>query len=106
MCSKTLTDAEIKNALVCCINEDDNLFNCGDKNCAFMDCKMGKDRECHYYMLKSVLNLINSKDQENESLKAEVDKLKSELAMTRNYIHDNGLEWDLLSYSERKNKND
>ena len=26
---------------------------------------------------------------------------KAELEMTRKYIHDNGLEWDLLSYSKR-----
>lgn len=31
----------------------------------------------------------------------EYDKLKSELEITRQYIHDNGLEWDLLSYSNR-----
>lgn len=31
-----------------------------------------------------------------------LDELKNELELTREYIHDNGLEWDLLSYSERK----
>ena len=38
------------------------------------------------------------------TLKTEVEKLKNELTITRNYIHDNGLEWDLLSYSKRKEK--
>lgn len=36
----------------------------------------------------------------------ELDTLKDELEFTRNYIHDNGLEWDLLSkyneYCKRK----
>ena len=30
----------------------------------------------------------------------EYDKLKAEYDFTREYIHDNGLEWDLLSYSK------
>lgn len=33
--------------------------------------------------------------------KAENEKLKEELKITRAYLHDNGLEWDLLSYSKR-----
>ena len=33
--------------------------------------------------------------------KAEIEKLKEELKITRAYLHDNGLEWDLLSYSKR-----
>lgn len=32
----------------------------------------------------------------------ELEKLKKELQITREYIHDNNLEWDLLSYLTRK----
>ena len=36
----------------------------------------------------------------------EYDKLKAEYDFTREYIHDNGLEWDLLSkYTQMQNKN-
>lgn len=36
----------------------------------------------------------------------EYDKLKAEYDFTREYIHDNGLEWDLLSkYTQVQNKN-
>jgi hypothetical protein len=32
---------------------------------------------------------------------AEIERLQGELETTRAYLHDNGLEWDLLSYSKR-----
>lgn len=32
----------------------------------------------------------------------ELEELKKELQITRDYIHDHNLEWDLLSYYERK----
>lgn len=36
----------------------------------------------------------------------EYDKLKAEYDFTREYIHDNGLEWDLLSkYTQRQTEN-
>ena len=34
--------------------------------------------------------------------KAEIERFQKELEITRQYIHDSGLEWDLLSYSKRK----
>lgn len=34
----------------------------------------------------------------------ELDKLKAEYDFTREYIHDNGLEWDLLSKYMRKHR--
>ena len=34
--------------------------------------------------------------------KAEIEKLNKELQVTRQYIHDNGLEWDLLSKSKKQ----
>lgn len=35
----------------------------------------------------------------------EFDKLKAEYDFVREYIHDNGLEWDLLSkYTQKENK--
>ena len=63
-----MTDNEIIKALECCINEDNDFMACGNKGCAFMECKMGKDRECQYYMMKSVLNLINRQKAEIERL--------------------------------------
>ena len=54
-------------------------------------CNLSKtDKECIY----AVFDLINRQ-------KAEIEKLQKELETTRAYIHDNGLEWDLLSYSKR-----
>ena len=40
--------------------------------------------------LKDVLDLINRQ-------KAEIERLKEELKITRAYVHDNGLEWGLIS---------
>ena len=65
-----MTDNEIIKALECCINEDNDLMACGNNDCAFMDYKLEGDRECHYYMMKSVLDLINRQ-------KAEVERLKN-----------------------------
>ena len=33
--------------------------------------------------------------------KAEIERFNNELKITREYLHDNGLEFDLLSYSKR-----
>lgn len=38
--------------------------------------------------------------------KAELEKLKKELQLTRDYIHDRNLEWDLLSYTERRKQHE
>ena len=35
----------------------------------------------------------------------DVLRMYTELETTRAYLHDNGLEWDLLSYSKRKGGN-
>lgn len=37
-------------------------------------------------------------------LGAELEKLKKEIQVTRDYIHDHNLEWDLMSYSKRKER--
>lgn len=37
-----------------------------------------------------------------ECLETELKDLKTELKITREYLHNNGLEWDLLSYATRK----
>lgn len=39
-----------------------------------------------------------------ESPCQELVRLREEIQITREYIHDNNLEWDLLSYSTRKER--
>ncbi len=34
-----------------------------------------------------------------------INRLQKENKITREYLHDNGLEWGLLSYSKRKEHN-
>ena len=63
-----MTETEIKKALECCIDEDNEFTTCD--GCVFIECKMGKERECTYYMLKSVLSLINRKNAEIDRLTA------------------------------------
>lgn len=66
-------------------NSINPCFNCESKECGLVD-----GQECQKY-------------QDYLSLKNEFVSIKSELEFTRNYIHDNGLEWDLLSkYSEAR----
>ena len=47
------------------------------------------DKECIY----GVFDLADRQ-------KAEIERLQKELETTRAYIHDNGLEWDLMSKKE------
>ena len=44
---------------------------------------------------------INDILPEYSRQKAEIEKLKEELKITREYMHENGLEWDLLSYKKK-----
>ena len=78
-----MTDNEIIKALECCINEDNDFMVCGNKGCAFMECKMGKDRECQYYMMKSVLDLINRQ-------KAEIERLQERDETAEKIIREQG----------------
>ena len=80
--------------------------------------KMGLSYSTIIYIpkLKNVLDLINRLQAEKSNLeielkamrgaansyKAENERLKEEAKTIRAYIHDNGLEWDLLSYSKIK----
>jgi protein-arginine kinase activator protein McsA len=50
---------------------------------------------------KDLSDTIALNYEERKVLKAEIEKLQGELETTRAYLHDNGLEWDLLSYSKR-----
>lgn len=45
--------------------------------------------------ITNILDLINRQ-------KEEIERLRSEVETTRNYIHDNNLEYDLLSYNKIK----
>lgn len=47
------------------------------------------------------LNMALQKWDAYDKQQAEIQKLKDELKITREYIHNNGLEWDLLSYAQR-----
>ena len=48
---------------------------------------------CKKYF-RGAIDLINRQN-------AEVEKLQNELKITRQYIHENNLEYDLLAYSKR-----
>ena len=80
-----MTDNEIIKALECCNRDDYN--GCGD--CPFYHRCINNERLSIF-----TLDLIHRQ-------KAEIERLQKELETTRAYIHDNGLEWDLLSYSKR-----
>lgn len=64
--------------------------------------------------LNGTINLISAYDIECAKSKAieffqqkqELEKLEKEAKITRAYLHDNGLEFDLLSYSQRNGGGD
>lgn len=107
-----MTDNEIIKAYGCCNLSHDECGGCDNCPCKIEgDCIVpsGFDLE------REVFNLLNRQKAENIDLKgtvvakniviatqkAENDKLTEELKVTRQYLHDNGLEWDLLSYTKR-----
>lgn len=70
------------------MNRFESINPCVD--CVSKECGLVDGREC-----KKCTDFL--------SLKEEFEKIKSEIIFTRQYIHDNGLEWDLLSkWSARK----
>ena len=81
--SNSLSDNEIKKALEMCAERIICLVPYEDNGTQFYQLSVGY-----------ILDLINR-------LQAEIERLKKELTITRAHIHDNGLEWDLLSYSKR-----
>lgn len=84
-----MTDNEIIKALECCCSETIEK-TCGD--CPLFN--VGRP-DCYRILANNSLDLINRQQ-------AELEKLKQEYDFTREYIHDNGLEWDLLSRYTRK----
>ena len=92
-----LTDNEIVKALECC-NEWEKPEDC--TNCP----AKGKGECCVLTLKIDALDLINRQKAENKELLEISKKLNEELEITREYIHDNGLEWDLLSYSKRNGR--
>ena len=112
-----MTDNEIKKALECCIKND--CVNCPYeskvhfKNCleGFLDlinrqkAELDDLKRDDLPRCKDALRRANEigmdVDKENQELREEIERLQKELKITRAYIHDNGLEWDLLSYSKR-----
>lgn len=80
-----MTDNEIIKAFDCCNNKT-------------LDCD---ECPCHYKQEKPCLELDNLVFDLINRQKAEIERLQKELKITRAYIHDNGFEWDLLSYSKR-----
>ncbi len=87
MPDKKLTEAEIKNALECCI---DNT----DKNCS--KCVFAKtDYSCVDELQKNVLDLINRLQAENERLEErciEIQRCDKELIETLHKIHEKQLQ--------------
>lgn len=109
-----MTDNEIIKALVCCM-EGTGRTNC--ENCPLTN------EYCRKELPRLALDLINRQQAEIERLEycnevnissigtlherikekdAEIEKWTKELKITREYMHNNGLEWDLLSYYTRK----
>lgn len=75
-----MTENDIMQALeCCCINYDCDSCSLMD----FGECSF----DCMKYLAQETRELIN--------------RQKTELQIMRNYIHDNNLEYDLLSYSKR-----
>lgn len=62
--------------------------------------------DCMYYQgdkdVEAILEVIVA----TKKLTEENEKLNEELKVTRAYIHNKGLEWDLLSYYKGDNHND
>ena len=79
-----MNDKDIIKAVECCLFQED-CTEC--PLCDDVDC-------CEGYMLKKVFDLISRQQ-------AEIEKMSKELKITRDYIHYNNLEYDLLSYSKR-----
>jgi hypothetical protein len=108
-----MTDNEIIKALECC-SDWENSNSCNE--CPFyeeLDCAT-TDRLDKYALdlinrqkaeienlNKALSGTIALNHEERKVLKAEIERLNNELKITREYLHDNGLEFDLLSYNKR-----
>ena len=82
-----MTDNDIIKAYEYCISHDD----CDECICVTANIC------CIVNRPKLALDLIKRQ-------KANIERLNEELNIIRAYIHDNGLEWDLLSYSKRNGR--
>lgn len=85
---KKFTDDEIIKALDCCGNESANF-------CSICPLYI-KDNDndfCQEELHRMSFDLISSQ-------KAEIERLQKECEITRAYIHNNGLEWGLVSHLE------
>ena len=80
-----MTDNDIIKALECCSKQN----QCNEE-CPL--CDLDNLAYCIHTLIGNALDLINRLQKENK--------------ITREYLHDNGLEWDLLSYSKRKEHNE
>ena len=99
MPDKKLTDNEVVKALECCKQGIDSII-CGEcKKCPNYE---GKTGLCKEDLPTVALNLINRLQEEKEALINGQETLQKYIETTRNYIHDNNLEYDLLSYSKVK----
>jgi hypothetical protein len=78
-----MTETEIMKALWCCAEQKP----C--KECPLIDYANDSDK-CKNKLFIDALALINRKN-------AEIERLEAEMKFIRQYIHDNGLEWDLLA---------
>lgn len=79
-----MNDNEIIKALECC-------RDCKCKDCP---CYNKETDGCKELDEQDILDLINRQ-------KVEIEKLQKECEITRAYIHENNLEYDLLAYSKR-----
>lgn len=66
-----------------------------------------KRQKAEIERLQKDLDIINAANtelygafEENERLKSEIERLQKECEITRAYIHNNGLEWGLVSHLE------
>lgn len=104
-----LNSDEIKKALECCKGN----WDCA--NCPYNDkcSSMHKDAFDYINHLEAKVEFYEKNrdkyqddvmylSKQCDELQVENERLKEELKITRAYLHDSGLEWDLLSYAERE----
>ncbi len=70
-------------------------FECCSVTRSCDSCPAENDRDMCFGVDKQILDLIYKQ-------KKEIEGLEAELAITRDYIHKNGLEWDLVSYLRKR----
>ena len=93
-----MTDNEIfANEILCIRRRATGRCN-GGTDCCNCDLRMDETEIITAYQRAMKQNDLIDRQ------KADIERWNKELNIIRAYIHDNGLEWDLLSYSKRNGR--